>query len=84
MNERHDDIPTLKSLAVFAVMFFGILAFVSDAFTWLDPLRDAVAAMDAPLQAMLLAGFIILVLAMARVMVLISKRFEKGSNEWPG
>lgn len=75
--EKYDDIPTLKSLAVFAVVFLGIWAFVSGEIAWLDPLRDFVAGLSFELKGLVLASFIIAVLAAARIMVLITKGFGK-------
>lgn len=75
--EKYDDIPTLKSLAVFAGVFLGIWAFVSGEIAWLDPLRDFVAGLSFELKGLVLASLIIAVLAGARVMVLITKGFGK-------
>ncbi|WP_300527327.1 hypothetical protein [Maricaulis sp.] len=79
--EKYDDIPTLKSLAVFAVVFFGIWAFASGGIAWLDPLRDFVASLSFELKGLVLASFIIAVLAAARIMVLITKGFGKETSE---
>ncbi|WP_300554981.1 hypothetical protein [Maricaulis sp.] len=79
--EKYDDIPTLKSLAVFAVVFLGIWAFVSGEIAWLGPLRDFVAGLSFELKGLVLASFIIAVLAAARIMVLITKGFGKETRE---
>lgn len=78
---KYDDIPTLKSLAVFAVVFLGIYAFASGEIAWLDPMRDFVASLQWEMKGLVLASFIIAVLAAARVMVLISRGFGQGTNE---
>lgn len=86
MDKRHfldggRGVPSLLSLAVFAVVFFAAIAAVEFGAGLLDPMRAALAELPASVKAGALAAFILGTMAVIRIAQLLGGGDSQGREQ---
>ena len=71
LTEHEGGVPTLVSLALFALVFFAAILAVEFGTGLIEPVRTVLADLPATLKAGALAAFILGVMAIARIAVLL-------------
>lgn len=77
--ETTHTVPSLISLAGFAVVFFGALALIHVGGLSFEPVRVWLANLAPEFRAGVLAALILGIMAIARIMVLLKNGFDRSS-----
>lgn len=86
MDRRHfldggGSVPSLLSLAVFAVVFFAAIAALEFGAGLVDPMRAALAELPASVKAGALAAFILGTMAVMRIVHLLGGGDSQGREQ---
>lgn len=80
LSDYAGSVPSLVSLALFAIAFFAAILAVEFGTGLIEPVRAALAELPATLKAGALAAFILGVMAIARIAVLLGGGLRKGTD----